>query len=355
MNARLLVLDAGSPASSNVIRSLKAADPSVVIVACSDDAFFLSKAEADVKYALPDFYRNFGAALARIVESEAIDLVIPTCDSDVARLSRLREQLGTRVFLPNAATIERCHDKYALSLFLRERGIPAPLTHEIRDPAEIEDVFRRFGATRKLWCRIRSGSGSYGAIPVKTPEQVRSWIAYWEDLRFVASDCFTLSEYLPGRDYCVQCLWDNGRLVIAKMAERLTYLDSGSPSGVSSMPALAKTVYVPEVMASASRAIRALDGQASGVYFVDFKEDENGVACVTEINAGRFATMTNIHDLAGEYNMAALYVRVALGEHVEVPGASDYAGDYYLVRAVDTLPYIVRGDALLSGIRSTGL
>jgi carbamoyl-phosphate synthase large subunit len=134
------------------------------------------------------------------------------------------------------------------------------------------------------------------------------------------------------------------------MAERLTYLNTGGPSGVSSMPALAKTAYDPRVVRVCARAIRALDARASGVYFVDVKESEDGRPCITEINAGRFATMTNIHDLVGRYNMAVTFVRLALGERIRIPAAADFAEGYYLVRSIDTLPAVVRKDELFEGI-----
>jgi carbamoyl-phosphate synthase large subunit len=247
--------------------------------------------------------------------------------------------------------IQRCQDKYTLTVFLRRRGIPAPLTYPITSTEKIGEVFRRFKPRARLWCRIRAGAGSYGAIPVKNPAQVKGWIAYWERMRAVPSGSFTLSEYLPGRDYCVQCLWAKGTLVLAKMAERITYLDTGSPSGVSSMPALAKTAFEPHVLAACEKAIRALDRAASGVFFIDIKESDDGEPCITEINAGRFATMTNIHDLAGRHNMAVAFVRLALGERVRIPKASDFAEGYYLVRSVDTLPAVIRKEELYEGIR----
>ena len=63
-----------------------------------------------------------------------------------------------------------------------------------------------------------------------------------------------------------------------------------------------------------------------------------GVACITEINAGRFASMTNLHDLAGQHNMASLYVRLGMGDRVKLPSPHDFADDYYVVRSVDTPP-----------------
>jgi hypothetical protein len=83
---------------------------------------------------------------------------------------------------------------------------------------------------------------------------------------------------------------------------------------------------------------------------VDLKENERGEACVTEINPGRFATMTNIHDLAGKYNMAVLYVRLAVGEQVRIRGARDFAEGYYLVRSVDTVPAVISAGELFTGL-----
>jgi len=352
MRARVLVLEAGSAPGNNLIRSLRAGAASLTVIGCNTSRFFLKKSEAHRNYLLPASTEDFSCALRTIIQAERVDLVIPTNDGDVARLVRLRGKLGCRTLLPGKKLLERCHDKYALTLFLRSRGIPAPETHAIEDPSQIRRIFRRFGSPERLWCRVRAGSGSYGAIPVRTPEQVRGWIAFWEGMRGVPRGAFTLSEYLPGRDYCVQCLWHKGRLVLAKMAQRITYLDTGSPSGRSSMPALAKTVHDPYVIDVCARAIRAVDKNASGVLFVDLKESEKGDPCITEINAGRFATMTNIHDLAGKHNMALTYVRLALGRKVEIPHAYDYAEGYYLVRSVDTLPAVLGKDELLEDIEA---
>jgi glutathione synthase/RimK-type ligase-like ATP-grasp enzyme len=349
VTARLLVLEAGSGMTNNVVRSLKAGDPSLHIVGCNSSRFHLKKSLADQNYVLP-LSHSYESALRRIVDTERIDLVMPTSDRDVLRISGLRRKMGCRTFLPRHSVIKRCQDKYELTVFLRRRGIPAPLTYPITDLRNVKAVFRRFNMNTRLWCRIRAGSGSYGAIPVKTPEQVKGWIEYWERMRAVPSGSFTLSEFLPGRDFCVQCLWQKGTLVLVKMAERITYLDTGSPSGVSSMPAIAKTSFEPHVIEVCTKAIRALEPKASGIYFVDIKENDAGDPCITEINAGRFAMMTNIHDLTGNYNMAVTYVRLAMGQEIKISKTSDFAEGYYLVRSMDTLPAIVQQDKLFEGV-----
>jgi carbamoyl-phosphate synthase large subunit len=288
--------------------------------------------------------------LQRIVEAERIDLLVPDSDADVLAMSELRDQIPCRLFLPPKAVIKRCQDKYVLTRFLRRSGIPAPLTYSITALDEIDKIFRRLAPRCPLWCRIRKGTGSLGAIPVKSPEQVRSWIKYWQEMRGVPEGSFTLSEYLPGRDFCVQCLWNEGTLILTKMAERLSYIDSGSPSGVSSTPALAKTAFEPHIIKVCATAVQALDPKVSGVFFLDIKESADGRPCITEINAGRFATITNIHDLTGKHNMAVIYVRLALGEAVAINEACDFASDYYLVRGPDTLPTILCASELFEGI-----
>ena len=355
MSPRLLILEAGGAAGNNLIRSLKAGDPSSFIVGCNESRFFLKKSPADRNYVLPVSPESFGTALRRIVDRERIDLVIPTTDSDVSRLAGLRHALGRRVFLPRSSVIERCQDKYVLTAFLHRRGIAVPLTYPIRRGEDMHALFRRFKRRNRLWCRIRRGAGSFGAIAVKAPEQVEGWLTYWDRMRGIPAESFTLSEYLPGRDYCVQSLWHKGELVLAKMAERITYLKNGGPSGVSSMPALAKTVFDEHIMKLCERAIRALDPRASGVFFVDLKENDSSEPCITEINAGRFATMTNIHDLTGEHNMASSFVKLALGRPLAVRRKFDFAEGYYLVRSVDTLPELVRQEALFEDIEELGL
>jgi carbamoylphosphate synthase large subunit len=351
LTRRLLIPSAGSGPSNNLIRSLTAGDSSFFIVGCHDDRFVLKKSLADRNYLIPASSQpGFRRALQRIIKTERIDLAIPDSDHDVRTFSALRGHLTCRTFLPSKRVIELCQDKYKLTMFLRRRGLPAPRTYPVRSLEKIDELFRRLAPYSLLWCRIREGSGSFGAIPVKSSDQARAWIKYWGAMREVPKQAFTISEYLPGRDFCVESLWRKGTLILTKMAERLAYIDNGSPSGVSSTPALAKTVLEPRVVEVCAKAIRALGPKVSGVFFLDVKEDALGAPCITEINAGRFPMITGIHDLTGKYNMAAIYVRLAFGEPVRIREACDFAPDCYLVRSLDTLPVIFKADELFEGI-----
>ncbi len=352
MQRRLLITSAGTGASSNLIRSLRAGDPSLFLVGCHHDRFVLKMSSADRKYLIPASSRiRFAAALRRVVKAEKIDLLIPTSDADVRVLSRLRGKIPGRLFVPKRAVIELCQDKCRLAAHLHSRGIPVPATYPITDPAQIDSLFRRLSARSGVWCRMRSGFGAMGASLIENPKQARSWIREWQERTGAPATAFMLSEYLPGRDFACQSLWHEGKLVLVKTCERLSYyIPASLPNAVSSVARLAKTVFEPHVVEVCTRAVRGLDAKATGVFSLDLKESAAGVPCITEINAGRLSSGTNLLDLTGKHNMALAYVRLGMGETLEIHDEYDAAEDCYMLRDLDMLPGIFHGEELFEGI-----
>ena len=348
---RVLVTGAGSGLGNNVIRSLRAAAPGLAVVGCHSDRFLLAKSDADVSYLVPPAHdAAHVAALRRLAARECVALIIPTSDQDVRVLSRHRRRLGARVFLPRHPVIELCQDKYHVSTFLRRRGVPAPRTLAVGRDGDVARLLRRLPPGR-AWCRVRRGSGSYGAAPVDGPAQARAWMRLWREMRGVPVRDFTLCEYLPGRDFGCQSVWKDGRLALAKTYERLSYLGSASqPSEVSAVGALTKTVREPGVLETAVRAIRAVDRNASGVFAVDLKEDAGGIARVTEINAGRFTSSTNLLDLTGKHNMTAVYLDLARGEPVDLSEEYEGTEDHYMLRDIDATPRVFHADEFFDGV-----
>ena len=348
----MLVLRAGTGASNNLILGLKAARSSICVVGCHHDLFLLKKSTADRNFLISKPREpGYAARLARVVEKSQIDLVIPNTDEDVKGISRLRDQLPCRVFLPRDDVIDLCQDKYRLTSHLGAHGLPVPSTHAVESLPQVADAFRKLAGHPLVWCRIRRGTGSAGATPVKTPEQAMSWIRYWQEMRGVPPSAFTLSEYLPGRDYACQSLWKDGMLILLKTTERLSYFGGGNaPSGVSSVGGIHKTIRDPRVAEISAAAVRAIDSRASGAFSVDLKENAEGEPCITEINVGRMLSGTPIFDLVGKHNMTLTYVRLALGEPLTIVDPYDAAEDHYMVRDLDTPPKIFKGEDLLAGV-----
>ncbi len=360
MSRRILITSAGSGPCNNLMRSLLHGDhASTVLIGCHSDRFMLKQSPAQRNFLLPPpdseqgSSQTFDQALRAVVASARVDLVIPGNDRDARALAEMHERapLPCRTFLPALKTIELCQDKYELNVLLRDRNVPVPRTHPVSDRASLNEAWRALDPRELAWCRIRRGAASRGATKVRDADQAWDWISYWHTMRGVPVEDFTLSEFLPGRDYNVQGLWSDGRLVLIKMCERLSYLNADQqPSGMASTPALAKTVWEPAAIAACEAAISVIDRGAHGVFNFDLKENEAGVPCITEINAGRFAMITNIYDLTGRHNMAVSYARLACGEAVSIHDPYDDPGEYYLVRDLDTLPGVFSADELFEGV-----
>jgi len=353
--ARLLFTSAGNGSSNNLARSIRAGAGSSFIVGCNADQFSLKKSDADRNYLVPPAdHPEWSEVLRWIMKTERLHLIIPTVDPDVESLSRARKTLGEYLFLPSESVLEVCRDKYRLISLLRRNGIDAPETYPVRDLKNVSRIFQQLKGSRPLWCRVRRGAGSLGALPVQTSEQARSWIRYWKEMRGVPVAAFVLSEYLPGRDFGCQSVWKDGELVLIKTYERLSYLATGSqPSRFSSVGALAKTVFESRVVNTCVRAIKLLDARASGVFSVDLKEDVRGIPCITEVGVGRFTSATNIFDLVGKHNMASTFVRLARGKPVKIEDSYEATPDWYMMRDLDGPPRIFHADQFADNIRST--
>ena len=349
---RLLVTDAGTSASINLVRSLRAGVPDLFVAGAHDDRFVLAMAPADRRYLLPPpDHPGYGPALCRAVAEARVDLVIPTSDRSVLAVSRLAATLPCRTFLPAPDVVALCQDKLETARRLGARGVAAPETRPVSGVDGLEADFAAFAGRAPLWCRPRHGTCARGAAPVRSAEEARRWILLWRDMRGVPPETFTLSEYLPGRDFLCQSLWQDGALVLVNTFERLSYFGVDNiPSGITSLSSLAKTVVDDRLVDLVRRAVLAVAPGASGAFSVDCREDAGGAPRVTEINAGRLLMAMTAFDAVGKHGMALTYARLGWGEPVELREVYDGVADHYLVRDLDTAPGLFHADDLFEGI-----
>jgi biotin carboxylase len=360
MSRRILVMSAGTGPSNNLMRSLKSADDSVVLFGCHVDRFVLNLSPAMRNFLLPPFDpadaesgARLDEALRAIVALGQVDVIIPGNDHDSLSLATMQERqpFACHTLLPSVATIDLCQDKYVLNQMLASNGIPVARTYSVTSKRDLLKAWRALAPCELAWCRIRRGAASRGATMVRDASQAWSWICYWHTMRGVDVSDFTLSAFLPGRDYNVQGLWSDGHLVLIKMCERLSYLNADHhPSGMASTPALAKSTWESAAIQVCEAALQLIDPHACGVFNFDLKENEAGEPCITEINAGRFAMITNLYDLTGRHNMVGTYVRMACGEAPAIDDPYDENSGHYLIRELDTLPVIVASDQLFTRV-----
>jgi len=295
---------------------------------------------------------KYKKSLIRLIEEESIDLIIPNSDAEVGKISEIRDELKCKLFLPSKDPIKTSQNKYDLYLKLHKNNIPVPISRDITSFEDIEKALSDIGGN-KFWIRPKTGSGSKGATWVNNIDQAISWIKLWVELRDYKIDQFTISEYLPGRDYCFQSTWKNGELLLAKMCERLSYYAGEQRlSGMSSTPSTALTVRDEQALDTVFRAIKAITKKANGNISFDLKGNENGEMCITECNIGRFCMITSIFNRTGRYNMAEMYIRAAFDEEIDIQDPIDISEGHYLLRELDILPTIIHKDKIRSFAKS---
>lgn len=316
---RILITSAGGSASVGFTRSLRKVTKRYYLVGVDADKYGLQLAETDARYLVPRASDpNYIPLLKQIVREYRIDFIHAQADPEVYAISKHRDELGAKVFLPAHESIEICQDKMLSYHKWNEAGLAVPETILIRTESDLRGAFDRISPP--IWIRATKGAAGKQSLPATNFELAREWINFW-----AGWGTFTASKYLAGvagperTSVTWQSIWKHGQLVVAQGRERLSwaYADR-APSGITGLTRVGRTVTREDVDEIARRAVLAIDRDPHGIFAVDLTEDAEGVPCPTEINIGRFFT-TSQFLAEGGLNMAEIYVNLGLGEPAHPP------------------------------------
>jgi carbamoylphosphate synthase large subunit len=344
----VLITCAGGGGANNVIRSLrKSKKHNVEVVGTDSDRLLASKSLADETYVVPRGDSDkYVESMSRIVDDHEVDVFIPQHEVEVRRVSKERDKFDCRVLLPQPESVELCLDKLRLQRHLDEAGFEVPDTVSLSNYS-VRGAFDELSDGDPLWFRSRFGSGSMEALPLEDADQARQWVEYCESNGGDRSN-FTLSEFLPGKDYQVFTLWDEGELVIGKACDRRRYFFGQEHTGAST-PLVSRMIDNDELNQTAREVINEVAPDATGNLGVDFKVSSDGTPKVTEVNVGKFVMVNNFFNMTGDHNMAEIFLDTASGEspRFEEP-FGDIDTDMFLIRGIDLEPDIVSKQELES-------
>lgn len=132
--------------------------------------------------------------LSRICREECIDLLIPTIDTDLLKLSRAREDFmkaGTRVLISAPDKIALCRDKRLTYDFFRKCGLRAPETF---------DSVEKYNLSYPCFIKPKDGSSSINAFRADSPGELR------EIAKRVPG--YIIQPYIEGEEYTVDIFCD---------------------------------------------------------------------------------------------------------------------------------------------------
>jgi carbamoyl-phosphate synthase large subunit len=281
----------------------------------------------DVLYSVPEASSpNYIDRLLEICNKEKVDVLLPFMSSELLALHDNKEHfesIGTKVSVSNRNSIEISNDKLKFYEYLRDNGLPVPQFYPLNNADELEEVCIKLGYPEKAVCvKATNLSGSRG-IRIIDPSKSRSDILFGEkpnsfyisleELKIILSEKSTIPEmmvmeYLPGEEYSVDLIADNGKVIYMCGRESNVIL--------ASIPQVA-TLRKNEEAYNISRAViesLKLDGNAD----LDFKFNEKGQPVLMEVNP-RIAATLGIFN-AGGLNLPYLRIKQLLRE--ELPEAN---------------------------------
>ncbi|TWE11976.1 ATP-grasp domain-containing protein [Rudaeicoccus suwonensis] len=292
----VLVTGAGGAAAVTVLRSLTG---SATLVAADIDpvAVGLYLVPRERRALLPRGDDDeFIDALLAVAIQQCADLVIPTVDSELRKVSAARDRFaaaGIDILVESVATLDMCLDKFALMQACSAASVRVPAT-VLLEKGMAPDALEPLGAPFII--KPRSGAGGRGFEILRDATE----------LKRVPHDGTMLAQaLLPGDEYSIDVLAHPDGGVIAAVPRRRDKVDSGI--------AVAGRTVADDALEDFGRQVADVIG-ARGVVNVQAKLDNSGTPALLEVNS-RFPGTMALTQAAG-IDMPLLAVRAARGENL---------------------------------------
>jgi carbamoyl-phosphate synthase large subunit len=343
----LLVTASGSIGAINYVNAMRKSSyafvPNVKLKIIGTDYYPLNAKMND----LDVFYKSdkhhtpaYFTLIRKLVKDEQIDFVHPSIEAEARVVAIQCPDAPT--FLPALETSGFCLSKHLVCNKLADEELAMPSYHYQNEKDRLDELFLLYGSP--LWVRLETGAGARGGLACKTPKMIRKWISLIVELGQGKERNFMIQRYLCGADYAFDSIWFKGKLLTSFTRKRLSYLFPHlTLSHLTGTPTVSQIVHNQEVNKRAKSAILSIDKNASGIFCVDFKEDENGIPFVTEVNCKPHSTMF-LWSLAGE-NLAEYYTKIGFNgvPPYVLPEFDLYADGLVLLRTLDAGAFILDG------------
>lgn len=341
---KIVVTGACAVSARNVLRSLKMSDK-------FKDATFIGWDMCSILYGVysKDFDRmykvpgvndsRYREVIQDILDKEHPDAVMVLPEVEV--LYWAKNPFDVPHMTPSPEFCELAISKKRLFNLLKDTQL-IPISEDLSRENAFDDDYK-LPLEFPMWVRdasagTASGKGSFKANNLT---ELRAWVMINTGI-----ENFQISEFCPGGNYGVLCLFEHGKLLKCAIAERLEYIMAKvAVSGITGNTSRGRFLNDEHIKKQALDAIqRVCDATNSimhGVVVVDMKADVNGVAKVTEINI-RYVAYNCLLANAG-FNLAEYHLLTALGRSNELSPEVEiqFPKNNMWLRDVDAVPVYV--------------
>lgn len=341
---KIVVTGACAVSARNVLRSLKMSDK-------FKDATFIGWDMCSILYGVysKDFDRmykvpgvndpRYREVIQNILDKEKPDAVMVLPEVEV--LYWAKNPFDVPHMTPSPEFCELAISKKKLFNLLKGTQL-IPFSEDLSREDAFDDNYN-LPLEFPMWVRdasagTASGKGSFKANNLT---ELRAWVMINTGI-----ENFQISEFCPGANYGVLCLFEHGKLLKCAIAERLEYIMakvavSGITGNTSRGRFLNDEHIKEQALDAIQRVCKATNTVMHGVVVVDMKADANGVAKVTEINI-RYVAYNCLLANAG-FNLAEYHLLTALGRSNELTPEVEieFPKNNMWLRDVDAVPVYV--------------
>ena len=318
----VLLSAAGSPTMPGQLRCFRnngERSINIVGVDMADDPTI--RYMVDRYYRVPEATRkDYVDILLDICKKEKVDICFPNISAEVSAISgRIDEfnQIGTKVSIADQSVVDLVNNKLHAYNFFRESGLVLPDYYPVHSIEDFKLGCAKLGYPQKPVClKLVSNSGSRGVriidatrdrYQIFAHEKPNSFFTSYEDMLSILEsasqlDEMMLVEYMPGNEYTVDLLAENGKVLYMVGREN-----------VVSMMSIAQKSIVAKIDSAYKQCedIVGLLNYTGNIGF-DFMKNENGIPVLMDINPRLTATVSVI--AAAGVNLPYLRIKQLLGE-----------------------------------------
>ena len=290
---------------------------------------------------------DYWNSIEAIIKNHNIDFAVILPELEVMEWSKKNETSGLpcKALLPESSIAALLVDKAKMTEILTELDVVPPSVSFFANELDIHKINEQLEFP--FWVRSTMGTSGLGSLKVENENALRNWITINPGVKQ-----FLASKFLPGRNLACKLLYFNGSLLRSACGERVNYIMAKvAPSGITGNTSFGRLLNEPQLVDLAINAMNKLFetsvASKHGFFTVDFKEDENGKAFITEVNV-RHVAFTQCF-AAGGANFAADTIQL-LTEDVHFDFSYkmyEFEKDLIFLRDVDALPILMKEGDLL--------
>lgn len=269
--------------------------------------------------------KNYISDLLTICKKEKVRILIPVDPKELVLIAGSKnkfEKIGTLVLLSSLESIQIAEDKEKFFIFCKEKEIPVPDFIKAKSYKDFRKAVFQLGYPEKAVCfkpKISSGTRGFRVLSSKhnrlhslLKDHPGSVMADFFEVCSILKAAkhfpeILVMEFLPGKEYTVDILANNGEAQIIIPRTRDKILLGGSFLG--------QVVKEEEIIKHSKKIVEGLN--LNTIVGIQFRKDEKGALKAIEVNP-RIQGATLLSVAAG-VDIVHLAIKNALGESWKKP------------------------------------